>query len=144
MSTNLQSLLLDTFYSNSLLQGASRFLHVDKPIMSYRLVGNRLELYLYGGQMVACLVSIDRIGNLEEYTFSFESVPPAGRVAMEALPVKPKLKPMSEINHPGLRDLESMKLIALHALATKMHITSVKRKTKAMLIEEIRNARVGF
>ena len=93
---------------SKILDEAVSAFEIDVPVMAWRpLDGGRLELSLYGGRVVV-------------YT-----------------PSKPVTSSIGELNHPAVRDLESMKLPELRELAKKLGL-NVSGLRKDVIIERIR------
>jgi hypothetical protein len=138
---------MDEQIESKLIQEAAHELGIDVPIMSTRIVGNRLELYLYGGQV--------RVYTPPEMEIVPETSPILAGGAVDRDPAPPnqagsstaaigelRSHDIADYLHPAIRDLEAMSLVDLRGLARRWMVPGWNRLNKAKLIDALRNARV--
>ena len=91
-------------------------LGIDRPIMATRVVGGRIELHLYGGDVVEYLVGEGR---------------PQGDAPTEEQPVRTK------------RGLRELKVAELRVLALEAGISGASRMKKAEIVGKLEDAGCG-
>ena len=132
--------LMDEREEAKLIFEAVHALGIDVPVMASRIVGDdpvgslRVELHLYGGQ-VKVYTPPDTAGAAADGD--------CAAVQLLAPPEKPvsstaAIKNIADYNHPAVRDLEGMGLVALRDLARQWKITGWNKLGKAKLIEALR------
>ena len=102
------------------IKQATEYLGIDVPIMSTRVVGDRIELYLYGGQRITW-----KAGNQPEPTTAATNTP-WPTTATDEQPAQAPPLDLSEYTKAQLLDL-----------ATDYGIPRRSKMTKAQLIEAI-------
>ena len=95
-----------------LIYKAIHTLNIDVPIMATKVVGNQIELHLYGGRMVI--------------------YPPDDQIKDRIT------SSIAEVNHPAVRDLEALELSMLKDLARRKGITGVNQMSRRKLVAELR------
>jgi Rho termination factor, N-terminal domain len=124
---------------------AVRELGIDVPIMKTRVVGNRLELYLYGGRMVVYPPEPapgQAVGTVEPGSIEMMVLPGEDPGSLEMTMGTAKVTAaIAEVNHPALRDLEGMDMVTLRDLARRKGIPNWNKLKKAEIIKALRESR---
>lgn len=98
-----------------LIYEAIHTLNIDVPIVSSRVVGSQVELFLYGGRVIL--------------------YPPDDRVTDRVT------ESVADVNHPAVRDLSAMELSTLRDLATRKGVPGAKKMSRRQLTEALKAAR---
>jgi hypothetical protein len=98
------------------IKAATLFLGIDVPIMSSRVVGDRIELFLYGGQRITW-----KAGNQPEPTTAATNTP-WPTTATDEQPAQAKPLDLSEYTRAQLLDLATEHKIPYRAKMTKAQL----------------------